>query len=106
MIFAETVVRSLEEGGPYQWVKYAFGRSWAAIAVVLYWITNPIWLGGSLVFIASEVWNEYVFGIEPGSAGDYLFKLIFIWVAIGLAIVSLQKGKTVISAGAIAKLLV
>ena len=106
MIFAETGGAFTEEGGPYQWVKYAFGRSWAAIAVVLYWITNPIWLGGSLVFIASEVWNQYVFGIEPGSAGDYLFKLIFIWVAITLAIVSLQKGKTVISAGAIAKLLV
>ena len=106
MIFAETGGAFTEEGGPYQWVKYAFGRSWAAIAVVLYWITNPIWLGGSLVFIASEVWNEYVFGIEPGSAGDYLFKLIFIWVAITLAIVSLQKGKIVISAGAIAKLLV
>jgi amino acid transporter len=106
MIFSETGGAFTQEGGPYQWVKYAFGRSWAAIAVVLYWITNPIWLGGSLVFIASEVWNEYVFGIEPGSAGDYLFKLIFIWVAITLAIVSLQKGKNVISAGAIAKLLV
>ncbi len=106
MIFAETGGAFTEEGGPYQWVKYAFGRSWAAIAVVLYWITNPIWLGGSLVFITSEVWNQYVFGIEPGSAGDYLFKLIFIWVAITLAIVSLQKGKIVISAGAIAKLLV
>jgi amino acid transporter len=106
MIFAETGGAFTEEGGPYQWVKYAFGRGWAAVAVVLYWITNPIWLGGSLVFITSEVWNEYVFGIEPGSLGDYLFKLVFIWVAIGLAIVSLQKGKFVISAGAIAKLLV
>lgn len=106
MIFSETGGAFTQEGGPYQWVKYAFGRGWAAIAVVLYWITNPIWLGGSLVFIASEVWTEYVFGIEPGSAGDYLFKLIFIWVAIGLAIISLQRGKNVISAGAIAKLLV
>ena len=106
MIFAETGGAFTQEGGPYQWVKYAFGRSWAAIAVVLYWITNPIWLGGSLVFIASEVWNEFVFGIEPGSAGDYIFKLIFIWAAITLAIVSLQRGKIVISAGAIAKLLV
>ena len=106
MIFAETGGAFTQEGGPYQWVKYAFGRSWAAIAVVLYWITNPIWLGGSLVFIASEVWNEFVFGIEPASAGDYIFKLIFIWAAITLAIVSLQRGKIVISAGAIAKLLV
>jgi amino acid transporter len=87
-------------------VKLAFGRAWGAVAVVLYWITNPIWLGGSLAFIAAEAWSEYVVPTEEGGVGDYLFKLAFVWTAILLAIVSLKRGKRVVNAGAIAKLLV
>ncbi len=33
------------EGGPYFWVKLAFGRLAAAISTMLWWITNPVWLG-------------------------------------------------------------
>src|SRR5256885_14200974 len=36
-----------EEGGAYIWTKLAFGRFAAAINAVLYWLSNPIWLGGS-----------------------------------------------------------
>ena len=41
-----------EEGGPYIWVKLAFGRLTAGITSLLYWITNPIWLGGTLTITA------------------------------------------------------
>jgi amino acid transporter len=103
-VFAETSSTYPEEGGPYQWVRRAFGRTWASIAVMLYWITNPIWLGGSLAFIAGSVWAEYV---TPTSAlGDFVVKLAFVWVAILLAIVSLKRGKLLINAGAYAKLFV
>ena len=43
-----------QEGGPYEWAKMAFGRFQGAIAAVLYWVTNPLWVGGSLAFIATE----------------------------------------------------
>ena len=105
-IFSETSAAFPAEGGPYFWVKLAFGRVWASIAVVLYWVTNPIWLGGSLAFIAAEAWTQYVVTTPQGSLGDYVFKLAFVWVAIVLAIVSLKRGKRVINAGAVAKLLV
>lgn len=31
------------EGGPYVWVKLAFGRFVAPLTALLYWISNPIW---------------------------------------------------------------
>ena len=37
-----------EEGGPYIWTRMAFGRFLGAINAVLYWISNPIWMGGIL----------------------------------------------------------
>ena len=60
-----------QEGGPYEWVKLAFGRRQGAIAAVFYWVTNPIWVGGSLAFIATEAWNDNLFNVGGGgSAGD------------------------------------
>ena len=106
LVFSETSAAFPAEGGPYHWVKLAFGRAWASVAVVLYWITNPIWLGGSLAFIAAEAWSQYLVTTEEGGVGDYVFKLVFVWLAIVLAIVSLKRGKRVINAGAVAKLLV
>lgn len=106
LVFSETSAVYPADGGPYQWVKLVFGRAWASVAVVLYWVTNPIWLGGSLAFIAAGAWSEYVVATEYGGFGDYVFKLAFVWLAIRLAIVSLQRGKRVITAGAVAKLLV
>ena len=106
LVFSETSAAFPAEGGAYHWVKLASGRAWASVAVVLYWITNPIWLGGSLAFIAAGAWSQYVVTTEEGSLGDYAFKLVFVWAAIVLAIISLKRGKRVINAGAVAKLLV
>jgi amino acid transporter len=92
LIFAETGGAFTQEGGPYQWVKYAFGRGWSAVSTVMYWITNPIWLGGSLAFVAYEAWNGFVFDISSSFA-HYAFLLIFIWFAIFLAVISLRTGK-------------
>ncbi len=49
-----------QEGGPYFWVKLAFGRLAAAISTMLWWITNPVWLGGSLVFLATATWDGFI----------------------------------------------
>jgi amino acid transporter len=91
------------EGGPYYWMRLAFGRGWAGLGAVLYWITNPLWLGGSLCFLATETFSSQITSLPSGSVGDYVFKLGFVWVGILVAIMSLQRGKWVPSAGAIAK---
>jgi amino acid transporter len=104
MVTAELGSAFPGEGGPYLWVRMAFGRFAGAITSMLYWVTNPIWMGGSLAFIAAETWNGYVTRSAAGSAGDLVFKICFIWIAIGIAVISLQRGKVVIAIGAIAKL--
>src|SRR5215217_1847307 len=48
-----------EEGGAYIWVKLAFGRFFASINAVLYWLSNPIWLGGTLTILAVTVFSEF-----------------------------------------------
>src|SRR5438093_5645984 len=96
------------EGGPYEWTKLAFGRFHAGIAAVFYWITNPLWVGGSLAFVATEAWNTSndFTNISAGSVADYLFKLLFIWFSIGVAIVALKRGKWIPTAGGFARIIV
>jgi len=106
LVMAEVGSAFTMEGGPYEWVKLAFGRFHGGIAAILYWVTNPLWVGGSLAFIATDSWRANVFGIGHGSFGDYLFKLAFIWISIGVAIVSLRYGKWIPNLGAVLRIVV
>jgi amino acid transporter len=106
LLMAEVGAAFTQEGGPYEWAKMAFGRLQGSISAVLYWVTNPLWVGGSLAFIATEAWNDNIFGIGAGSAGDYIFKLIFIWLSIGVAIISLRRGKWIPNVGAFLRVIV
>jgi len=106
LVMAEVGSAFTMEGGPYEWVKLAFGRVHAGIAAILYWVTNPLWVGGSLAFIATDAWRANVFGIGHGSLGDYVFKLLFIWISIGVAIVSLRYGKWIPNLGGILRIVV
>jgi amino acid transporter len=106
LLMAEVGSAFTQEGGPYEWVKMAFGRFHGGICAILYWVTNPFWVGGSLAFIATDSWRANVFSIGHGSFGDYAFKLVFIWLSIGVAIVSLRYGKWIPNLGAVLRILV
>jgi amino acid transporter len=101
LLMSEVGAAFTQEGGPYEWTKMAFGRLNGGIAAILYWVTNPLWVGGSLAFISTDAWRANVFKIGSGTAGDYVFKLIFIWISIGVAIASLRYGKWIPNFGAI-----
>lgn len=103
LLFAETGAAFPQEGGPYVWVRLAYGKAAAALTTLFYWVTNPVWLGGSLVFAASEAWDGFVSPLGSGTAADYTFKLAFIWIAILTAVISLRRGKWITTAGAVAK---
>jgi amino acid transporter len=91
------------EGGVYAWVRLAFGRTAAAVTGTLYWITNPLWIGGSLAFITVAAIDTFVTPVEENSLTDLVIKLAFIWVTIAVAIVSLRVGKRLLAAGVVAK---
>ena len=103
LVMAEVGSAFTQEGGPYEWMKLAWGRFVAGIGAVLYWVTNPLWVGGSLAFIATAAWSKNYFTIGAGTAGDYVFKAIFIWVSIGVAIIALRYGKWIPNFGAIVR---
>ena len=106
LLMAEVGSAFTQEGGPYEWVKMAFGRFHGGLAAVLYWVTNPLWVGGSLTFTAVAAWNANISGIGTGTAGDYAFGLIFIWLSIGVAIIALRYGKWIPNFGAILRYVV
>src|SRR5438132_6854942 len=106
LLMAEVGSAFPQEGGPYEWVKLAFGRVIASVTAVLYWITNPIWVGGSLAFISTDAWRANLFSIGHGSFGDYVFKLAFIWLSISVAIVALRYGKWIPNVGAFLRIFV
>jgi amino acid transporter len=85
------------EGGPYVWVKLAFGRFVAALAALLYWISNPIWLGGTLTITAVAAFDSFFTPLGP--VGRYVFALVFIWTGVGATIFSFNLGKMVLIAG-------
>jgi glutamate:GABA antiporter len=98
-----------EEGGPYIWTRLAFGRGVAAVNAVIYWVSNPIWVGGTLGITALAACEEFFNGGNPlpgpkilGGATllDVLFVLAFIWFAVIAAIISFRIGKWVPTIGA------
>src|SRR3954468_21340625 len=93
-----------EEGGAYIWVKLAFGRFFASINAVLYWLSNPIWLGGTLTITAVTTFSTFFTPLN--GIWKYLFALAFIWFAVWAAILSFGIGKWIPTIGAFVRIIV
>jgi glutamate:GABA antiporter len=92
------------EGGFYDWLRMAYGRLPAIVGTAFYWVSNPMWVGSSLCFVAAAAWSDHITHLTNGSVGDYAFKIVFIWTVIGLSIVSMKVGKRFINFGTISRL--
>jgi len=91
-----------EEGGPYVWVRAAFGRFAGSITSLLYWAGTPTWLGGSLTVVAIAVWQGFVTGLTAGSL--FVFAAAFVGLATLVSVLPLRWGKWVPSSGAIGQI--
>jgi amino acid transporter len=101
LLFAELGTAFPEEGGPYVWTRIAFGRLAGAINNFLYWVTNPVWLGGTLAVAAATAFATFFTSsseLEP--VPFYIFTLIFVWVGVLAAILSFNLGKWIPTIGA------
>src|SRR5712691_745111 len=78
------------EGGPYEWVKMAFGRLPGSITAVLYWLSNPIWIGGTLSATAIAALEAFVFHRTLGTGAEMTIGLLFTWVTVGVAVASFR----------------
>ena len=114
LLTAELGSTFTEEGGSYVWTRLAFGRKVAAVNAVIYWISNPIWVGGSLAILALTAFKTFFTGggalpgpmIGVASLGDWAFLLGFIWFTVVAAILSFQVGKWVPTVGALVRIAV
>ncbi|MGW0453945.1 APC family permease [Gordonia sputi] len=94
-----------DEGGLFEWVKRAFGRLPASIATVMYWSINPLWIGGSLAFISTEAWSTFIHPVGSGTAGDFLFKTLFVVAAVAVTLLSMRRARAVLQLGTYLKLI-
>src|SRR5581483_9805951 len=62
LLFAELGTAFPEEGGPYVWTRLAFGHLAGAVNNFLYWVTNPVWLGGTLAVTAATAFSTFFNG--------------------------------------------
>jgi glutamate:GABA antiporter len=90
------------EGGCYVWTRLAFGRFVASINTVLYWLSNPVWMGGLLCITAVTTFETFFGGL--GGVGKYVFALAFIWFGVWAAILSFGVGKWIPTLGAWARI--
>ncbi len=106
MLTAELGSAFPAEGGPYEWARMAFGRLPGAVTAVLYWLSNPIWIGGTLTATTIATLNDFVLSKPLGTTGEILVGLAFTWVTVGLAIVSFRWGKWAPNIGTFVKVAV
>ena len=102
LLTAELGSAFTDEGGCYVWTKLAWGRFVASVNSVLYWLSNPVWMGGLLCITAVTTFNTF-FG-DLGNVGQYLFSLAFIWFGVWAAILSFGVGKWIPTLGAWARI--
>ena len=106
LLTAELGAAFPEEGGCYEWTKLAFGRFVAGVNSVIYWLSNPIWLGGVLAITALTTFSTFFTDISGTSdPWRYVFLLGFIWFAVWGAILSFNVGKWIPSIGAFARVI-
>ena len=106
MLAAELGTTFPVEGGPYAWSRMAFGRLAGAVTAVLYWVSTPIWIGGTLTAAAIAMLNAFVVKKPLGTAAEIVFGLAFVWVTVVLATIALRWGKWGPNVGTIAKAVV
>ena len=113
LLTAELGSTFTQEGGMYEWCKLAGGRFFAAMGSMLYWISNPLWVGGSLAVGAIAAIKLLWFGslnfrFGGSTVSDAIIEMVialaFIWGTTWCAIMSLRFGKWLSVFGSYVKL--
>ncbi len=89
------------EGATYDWVRLSYGHFAGAVVSVLYWLSNPIWLGGTLTATAIAALDALWGSSFSGNQGaETVIGFLFIWTAVTMNILSLRYMKWVPNLGA------
>jgi amino acid transporter len=106
MLVAELGAAFPVEGGPYEWARMSFGRAVGAVTAILYWLSNPLWVGGTLTAATIATLNSFVLSKPLTKPWEIVIGLVFIWVTTGIAIIAFRIGKWGPNIGTFVKFLV
>jgi glutamate:GABA antiporter len=106
MLTAELGAAFPVEGGPYEWARLAFGRGPGAVTAILYWLSNPTWIGGTLTAATIAALDGLVLHKPLGTAAEIIVGLVFVWVTVAIAIVAFRIGKWGPNLGTVVKIAV
>ena len=106
MVMAELSAAFTTQGGPYMWVRLAFGRLAGSITAVISWLKSPIWFGGILTFVAvATAETFFMAGTQMSQFSFYRYALAFIWIGIIAANLSFKVSKWVPILGSLSRLI-
>ncbi|HTX80005.1 MAG TPA: APC family permease, partial [Longilinea sp.] len=93
-----------EQGGPYVWVRHAFGRKWAARATWYYWVCLPLGMPSLYILFAGIAGQLFIPSL--GRAGIIVIGIAMTWLTVLVSIATLEVSKWVPNLGAIFKALI
>jgi len=102
LISAELGTTYRDEGGLFDWVKRAYGRSWGSRVAWYYWINYAFWVASLAVLFTSVI--DQAFGTEIPVALSVIIQLVFIWVVCILSLFPVSENKTLINIGTVIKI--
>jgi amino acid transporter len=106
MVVAELSAAFTTQGGPYVWVRLAFGRFAGALVAAINWIKSPLWFGGVLAFVAVATSETFFMsGAQMSQFSFYRYSLGFIWLGIIATNASFRAGKWVLILGSLSRLI-
>jgi amino acid transporter len=106
MVIAELSSTFTAQGGPYLWVRLAFGRLAGSITAVISWLKSPVWFGGILAFVAvATAETFFMSSTQMSQFSFYRFALAFIWIGIIATNLSFKAGKWVPILGSLSRLI-
>ena len=105
MIMAEMGSTFPVEGGPYVWTRMAFGRLAGSFTAVLYWASNPVWIGGTLAATVVAAINSLILTEPMSTFWSIVVGLVVVWVTVMLSMVEMKYGKWTGIIGTIVRLL-
>ncbi len=91
LVSAELATGWPQTGGVYIWVKEAFGKGWAFLAMWLLWFENVIWYPTILSFAAATI--AFIFNPALATNPIYTFAIILL-IAWGATFMNLRGMKT------------
>ena len=105
MIIAEMGSAFPVEGGPYAWVRMAFGRLAGSYTAVIYWLSNPVWIGGTLAATSVAAINSLILKDPMSTGWSIVVGLVVVWVTVMLSMIEMKYGKWTGIIGTVVRLL-